>query len=205
MLIMELEQLKNLWQQEPAHQKKDEQLLSLLRRRSRNPIARMKRNLLFELISVIVLYGFTIIYYFIAFHGRMSEVSWFMIGIALFFFIYYFRKNKLLSQMECISCQVRSNLQRQVSTLEKYIQFYLIAGTALIPLTILFFSWIIYLKFPLKQNSVFFPSAAFEWWQTSLVWIGGVCISTILAYYLNKWYVGKLYGNHIRKLKQLLA
>src|ERR1700730_16608389 len=202
---MELEQFKNLWRLETVHHKKDEQLLSFLQRRSNKPIARMKRNLLFELIAVILSYGFAIVYYFFAFQGRMSEVSWFMIGIALFFFVYYFRKNKLLSQMECISCQVRSNLQRQVSTLEKYVRFYLIAGTALIPLTILFFSWLIYVKSPLKPNSVFFHSTAYAWWQTSLAWIAVVCLSTILVYYLNKWYVAKLYGNHIRKLKELLA
>src|SRR4030095_8345346 len=145
---MELDELKNIWQNETAQVKEDEQLKSLMNRRSNNPIAKMKRNLLFELIAIIVLYGFTIAYYAYAFHGKMSEVSWFMIGIALCFFIYYYRKNKWLNELECLSCQVKSNLQKQVSTLEKYVKFYLVSGTALVPLTIVFFSWLIYVKSP---------------------------------------------------------
>jgi hypothetical protein len=202
---MELDQLKNIWQREPAQSKEDEQLISLMSRRSNNPIARMKRNLLFELIAIIVLYGFTIAYYAYAFQGKMHEVSWFMVGIAFCFFIYYYRKNRLLNKMECLTCQVRSNLQRQVNTLEKYVKFYLLAGTALVPLAIFFFTWLIYVKSPTKLVSVFYPSAAYPLWQTILVWLLLVGVSTLLVYYLNKWYVKKLYGNHIEKLKKLLV
>jgi len=202
---MELDQLKDIWQKESSQAKEDEQLKTLMNRRSNNPIARMKRNLLFELIAIIVLYGFTIAYYAYAFHGKMNEVSWFMVGIALCFFVYYFRKNKLLNQMECLSCQVKSNLQKQVNTLEKYVKFYLVAGTALVPLTIFFFSWLIYVKSPRLPQSVFYPSDAYPWWQTAIAWIAFVGIFTVLIYYLNKWYVKKLYGNHIQKLKELLT
>jgi len=201
---MELDELKNIWQNETAQVKEDEQLKSLMNRRSNNPIAKMKRNLLFELIAIIVLYGFTIAYYAYAFHGKMSEVSWFMIGIALCFFIYYYRKNKLLNELECLSCQVKSNLQKQVSTLEKYVKFYLVSGTALVPLTIVFFSWLIYVKSPNKPHTILYYSASYPWWQTVLAWLGLVGITTVLIYYLNKWYVKKLYGNNIQKLKQLL-
>jgi hypothetical protein len=202
---MELDQLKNIWQKESVPGKGSEQVLPMLSRRSNNPIARMKRNLLSELISIIVLYGFTIIYYALAFRGRMSEVSWFMIAIALFFFVYYYRKNKLLNEMECVSCKVKSNLQRQVNMLEKYIRFYLLAGTALIPLTILFFSIILYLKSPVLPSTVFFPGKGYPVWETCITWIVVILISTLLAFYLNKWYVRKLYGKHIQKLKELLA
>ncbi len=201
---MELDQLKKIWQQGPAQTKEDEQLISLLSRRSNNPIARMKRNLLMELIAIIILYGSMIIYYAYAFHGTMSEVSWFMIAIAIFFLIYYYRKNKLLNQMECVACQVRSNLQRQVSTLEKYIKFYLIAGTALAPITILFFAWLINIKFPTKAKSVFYPSDAYPWWQSLIAWAVVVGVFTIIIYYVNAWYVKKLYGNHVQKLRKLL-
>jgi len=202
---MELDQFKSMWQKEASPPKASEHMLPLLSRRSNNPIARMKRNLLVELIAIVVLYGFTIVYYAVAFRGRLNEVSWFMITIALFFFVYYYRKNKLLNEMECVSCQVKSNLERQVKTLEKYIRFYLIAGTVLIPLTILFFSLILYWKLPVIPTSVFFPRKGFPVWETTSAWILVVLVSTVLAYYLNKWYVRKLYGNHVKKLKELLA
>ena len=202
---MELDQLKTIWQNDASQSKEDAQLISIMSRRSNNPIARMKRNLLLELIAIVFLYGLTIAYYAYAFEGKMSEVSWFMIGIALCFFIYYYLKNRLLNKMECLSCQVKSNLQRQVSTLERYVRFYLFAGTALVPLSIVFFSWLIYVKSPMKPKSVLYHSDAYPWWQTILAWVVLVGLSTVIIYYLNKWYVKKLYGNHIIKLKQLLA
>ena len=202
---MELDQLKDIWKKETVQSKEDEQLISLMSRRSNNPIARMKRNLLFELIALIVSYGVTIAYYAYAFQGKMSEVSWFMVAIAFCFFIYYYSKNRLLNKMECLTCQVKSNLQRQVSTLERYVKFYLVSGTALVPLTIFFFAWLLYVKSPSKPISVLYPSTAYPWWQTALVWLALVGICTLLVYYLNKWYVKKLYGNHIQKLKKLLA
>ena len=202
---MELDQLKTIWKNDAAQAKEDAQLISIMSRRSNNPIARMKRNLFFELTAIVVLYGLTIAYYAYAFQGKMREVSWFMIAIALCFFVYYYFKNRLLNKMECLSCQVKSNLQRQVSTLEKYVKFYLIVGTALVPLTIVFFSWLIYVKSPLKPKSILYYSDAYPWWQTMLAWIIIMGISTVFIYYANKWYVKRLYGNHIVKLKQLLA
>lgn len=202
---MELDQLKSIWQKDPTPGKGSEHMLPMLSRRSNNPIARMKRNLHIELIAVVLLYGITIIYYAVAFHGNLSEVSWFMIAIALFFVIYYYRKNKLLNEMECVSCQVKSNLEQQVNTLEKYIRFYLIAGTALIPLTILFFSLILYIKLPKIPTSVFFPREGFPLWETSFAWLAVILISTVVSFYLNRWYVRKLYGKHVQKLRELLA
>jgi 4-hydroxybenzoate polyprenyltransferase len=203
---MELDQLKNIWQKEQSPRKEDKQMLSLLGKRSNNPIARMKRNLFSELIAIIILYGSMIVYYAYAFHGTMSEVSWFLVAIAVFFIIYYYRKNKLLNEMECVACHVKSNLQRQVRTLEKYVQFYLIAGTALGPLTILFFGWVFYIKLPKKTPSVFYPApGTYPWWESGLAWVGLLVVCTILVYYLNVWYVRKLYGKHVQKLKELLA
>jgi len=201
---MELDQLKKIWQQEPSATKEDQQLLQLLRKRSNNPIARMKRNLLFELIAIVALYGATIVYYAYAFHGTMSEVSWFMVVIALSFLLYYYMKNRLLNKMECVACQVKSNLQRQVNTLEKYVKFYLIVGTALAPITIIFFGWLFYIKFPAKTNSIFYLSGNYAWWQTTFAWLIFFIVFTVPIYYVNKWYVKRLYGRHIQKLKELL-
>ena len=107
--------------------------------------------------------------------------------------------------MECLSCQVKSNLEKQTHTLEKYIRFYLIAGTALAPLSLLFFSWLFYTKAPVNvHDSVFYPSPDNPWWKLILAW-GLLCaVLTILLYFINKWYVRKLYGKHVEKLKEVL-
>jgi hypothetical protein len=123
---MELEKWKDIWKEEGQEPSNDAQKLrSLLDKKSNSPVAKMKRNLRVELWFVIITYGAMILFYFLAFKGRMSAVSWFMLFIGLLFVIYFQRKNKLLTEMECLSCEVKSNLQRQTTTLEKYIRIYL--------------------------------------------------------------------------------
>src|SRR5687767_7979206 len=152
---MELDNLKEVWKgwdEKQIPSSTSAEILGMVNKKSQSPIAKMKRNLLLELILVIVLYGACITYYFFAFEGKLTEISWFMLGMALFFIGYYYRKNKLLNEMQCVSCQVKSNLQRQVSTLEKYVRFYLIAGTLLVPVAALFFVWLIYEKMPVPRK-----------------------------------------------------
>ena len=140
---MELEQLKNIWTGETGPQgKKDEYLLSLLNKPSNSPIDKMKRNLRSELIAVIILYASAVIYYFFAFEGKLVELSWFMLLLGLSFVFYYYRKNKLLNNMQCVACRVKSNLELQLGTLEKYVRLYLVVGSVAFPVAMLIVGYV---------------------------------------------------------------
>jgi len=203
---MELDQFKTLWQQDIPDGKTDRQAVrELLTRKSNSAVSRMKRNLRIELWLIITTYGGTILFYFLAWKGKLSEVAWFLLFVGLVFIIYYNRKNKLLNEMECLNCQVRNNLKRQVSLLDKYVRFYLIGGTLLIPVALIFFGWVLHEKLPSRfGSSIFYPSPGNPLWKAILAWSLLSFAVTILFYYLNRWYVRKLYGNHIRKLKTIL-
>ena len=129
---MELDQLKELWQQQEP-EKVSGNLRNFLGKKSRGPIAKMKRNLLYELIVVIITYGVAAMYFFIASDGLLNSLAWVYIILAVIFIVYFIMKNKLLNEMECMACQVKSNLSKQVTTLEKYVRYYMIVGTALFP------------------------------------------------------------------------
>ena len=204
---MELDQWKEIWKEEGESPSNDARKLKLLlEKKSKSPVAKMKRNLKIELWLIIISYGAMIMFYFIAFKGQLSEVSWFMLFIGLLFVAYYQRKNKLLSEMECLSCQVKSNLQKQTTTLEKYIRFYLIAGTALAPVSLLFFAWLFNVKRRTNTNyNILYPSPDNPLWKVALAWVVLTVIITILFYFMNKWYVRKLYGKHVEKLKEVLS
>ena len=204
---MEPDQWKEIWKEEGESPSNDlKKLQMLLEKKSKSPVAKMKRNLKIELWLIIISYGAMILFYFIAFKGQLSEVSWFMLFIGLLFVAYYQRKNKLLSEMECLSCQVKSNLQKQTTTLEKYIRFYLIAGTALAPVSLLFFAWLFNVKRRTNTNyNILYPSADNPVWKVALAWVLLTVIITILFYFMNKWYVRKLYGKHVEKLKEVLS
>jgi hypothetical protein len=216
---MELDSLKTLWQDLDAntsHADSDEHILSMLRKRSQSPIAKMRRNLLWELIALVVLYSATIWYYVSAWGGRYWEIGGLLFLVGAFCLFYYYRKNKLLSDMQCVVCEVKSNLQRQLVTLEKYVNFYFIAGTLLTPLVYFASGLIVFFKTPqarsispdlrsqLSDSTVnLIPHIVNHRFFTAFVVIGVVL--AIGSYFLNRWYVNKLYGQHIEKLKDLLG
>jgi Flp pilus assembly protein TadB len=202
---MELEQLKNIWTNDTGpRDKKNEDLLQLLSKPSNSPIAKMKRNLRWELVAVIILYGLTVIYYFFAFEGKMVELSWFMMAIGVFFVIYYYRKNKLLNEMQCVACRVKSNLELQLKTLEKYVRFYLVAGNILFPLSLLFVGYIGFFVYPERLNTpkTLLQSPAMQ--NLAIKYAVVIVFLSIGVFFLNKWYVNRLYGRHIKKLKEIL-
>lgn len=201
---MELEQLKGMWKEQDAVSPSLE-VQPLLGKKSKSPIAIMKRHLNIELLFVIVSYGLIIAFYLIAYSGKFAVVAAMYIIIGMLFCLYYYKKYKLLKDMECMACQVKSNLGQQVKTLEKYVRFYLLAGTAILPIFIIFFYWFEYTFIPPGRPHIFLlPSETVGLGKSLgslLLWIIG---STVIGYYVNKWYVKKLYGKHVDQLKLML-
>lgn len=199
---MELDSLKDIWRdldQEASHQKDDQQIIRILHKRSQSPIARMKRNLLLELIAVVVLYSLTIWYFLQTSGGGYREIAVILFVVGVLFIFYYSKKNRLLGQMQCVTCEVRSNLQQQLKTLEKYVQFYFVGGTILTPVTYFVTGVIVLLK---HADGDFV--AEFTRSEEYAIFITIGLLLTVGTYFLNKWYIKKLYGQHIRRLKELL-
>ncbi len=205
---MDLDQLKDIWREldEPISEKGGRQeILDLLKKRSQGPIARMKRNLQAELILVIISYSAVITHYFVSFGEEFHPVAWFLLAIAVFFLVYCYRKHRLLNEMQNVSGQVKLHLERQVSTLEKYVRFYLLAASALVPVCLAFFGWIYYqeVQDPSAQ-SIFYASETNPMWQAVVAWSVLTLAFTAAVYFATVWLLNKLYGNNIRKLKNII-
>jgi hypothetical protein len=204
---MELDNLKYVWKRleldipAPDH---NDQILEMIARRSLDPVAKMKRNLLIELVLAILFYAPLTIWYVFDFNGKLPEVSGFLLLILLLFIVYYYRKYKLLNQMQNISYPLKENLEHQIGTLEKYLRVYLIMGL-LIPLCILFLGVLMYVKLPQPSGPTwFYADPTRPLWKVALLWIGMLVVASIFIYFADRWYVNKLYRGHIRKLKALL-
>jgi hypothetical protein len=196
---MELETLKAIWKEQdvlPDAAISREELLILLQKRSHGPIDRMRRNLRKEALLMIVSYSFCILIYLVAFDGMMSSVAWLFVGLLVFFFVYYYRKNQLLKKMQCVSCEVRSNLAGQLKTLRKYLRFYFWSSTLIVPISL-------FISFEIAMSSRS-PLDPVSWWRKVLLLFGFGCVLTVAVYFLNCWYIHKLYGRHVRKLQDLL-
>lgn len=199
---MELEQWKDVWKKQ--EDSPTPSLREMLGKPSNSPIAKMKRNLILELIAVLISFGVVVVYYLTAYKGKFQEVGWMYLGMMILFVVYFVFKFRLLTKMECMACEVKSNLFKQVNTLEKYVRFYLITGTALIPMVILFFYAFSWIHFPEGRGLFLQPSNSTSL-LTSVLILLLVCVtSTIGMYYINKWYIRKLYGNQIERLKKML-
>ena len=204
---MELDALKEIWQdagEKNGLKPGNTEILDMLNKSSKSPVAKMIHNVLVEMILVIVLFGGVAIFYFIAFKGRFNSVAWLYIVTACLSTWYYYRKWKLLHSMQCVACQVKSNLQLQVNTLEKYIRFYLIVGTAIVPFLFIFLGVLFFYNFPSGRFDPLFPplyTASVKKWA---IWVLSQSAFTALVYVVNRFYVNKLYGRHIRKLKELV-
>ena len=203
---MELDELKNIWNDKPGATAGAGKISTMLGKQSHNPIEKMKRNLRMELVIVFFTVGAVAVYFFIAFGSEYSIIGWVYAMLVVLFCYYFFRKNKLLNEMECTSCRVKSNLELQLKTLERYVRFYLVSGTAIIPILFIFLGVVLYYKKPtLIGKTILFPSTTNPVWKFLLAWLVLLTVSTMIMWVLNRGYVEKLYGRHIRRLKQLLA
>jgi uncharacterized integral membrane protein len=206
---MELEHLRHAWsnisEKAAAQQSSAQQIRGMLRHKSLGVINTIKRNLLYELVAVVVLFGASIIFYYNYMEGRLHEIAWYMLAVALCFIAYYYFKNKLLNQMKASGDNVRTNLEKNIAVLEKYTRFYLLAGTALMPLTLLFIMVLFFVKFKDEPHtSIFFPSPQNPAIVAVLSWLVMITMLTFFIYHANVWYVRRLYGNHINRLRSLL-
>lgn len=214
---MELDSLKDIWKnldEEDLQPGREVPILSMLQKRSQSTIARLKRNLNRELIAVLIIYSLTI-WYIVTYQRLYSELAVLLALVGGAFLFYYYRKNKLLKQMQCVACEVRSNLKQQLSTLEKYVRFYFVAGTILTPLAY-FAAGVIILFHEVTPSLSDLPVEA----QTSVsnmpiaatvsnhrffvLFISIGVVLTVGSYFLNRWLINKMYGQHIEKLKDLL-
>ena len=197
---MELEKLKELWDdsRNSSIPINEEELNQILNKRSRRPIAIIKRNLKLEVAFGILSYCFFI---WVVSNQAVSIILYFdvilLVVAGILYSIYVFYKNKLLKKMECMSCEVKSNLSLQLGFLEKLVKLYFKVGNIFVLLTYLIAGAIGYATSEGKTVSIphFLEVLIF-------IFIGAVLF--IINYYFSRWYLFTLYGKHIQKLKNIL-
>jgi hypothetical protein len=197
---MELEKLKELWVDSTNSSLPidEEGLSKILNQSSRRPIALIKRNLKLEVLFVILLYGFLIWLILNQVDSNILYVDIILLVLAGILFCFYaFYKNKLLNKMECVGCEVKSNLSLQLKSLEKLVKLYFKVGNIGIVFVYLIAGTISYIE--AEGDTVHFPHVLE---LVIFITIGAVLF--IISYYFSRWYLFQLYGKHIQKLKNIL-
>ncbi|MFN6228293.1 MAG: hypothetical protein ACK4YH_08195 [Bacteroidota bacterium] len=197
---MELRKLKELWDGSsnssiPINEK---ELNQILNKRSRRPIAIIKRNLKLEMAFGILFYCFFI---WIVSNQAVSIILYFdiilLVVAGILYSIYVFYKNQLLKKMECMSCEVKSNLSLQLGFLEKLVKLYFKVGNIFVLLTYLIAGAIGYITSESETDSI-------PHYLEIMIFITIGAVLFLINYYFSRWYLFTLYGKHIQKLKNIL-
>jgi hypothetical protein len=193
---MELDNLKAIWKEQEPPPGLQPDLQRVLHMRSRGHIARMRRNVRIEALAMLLSYIPCIILYMVWFDGRLWYLSLMMSLILVVYWIYFLKKDRLLKKMQCVTCEVRSNLTRQVDILGKYLRFYLWTTTLVIVIS--WFVAYLAIRYSLHLKGIPIP----QWLEPLLIVLVIPC--SVGLHFLNKRYFNKLYGRDAQKLRDLL-
>jgi hypothetical protein len=197
---MELDNLKELWNgsNNSSTHLNEEGLRQILSHSSRSPIALMKRNLLLEVILMILGYGFFIWLISSEVDSTLLYLDTVLFVIVGILFIIYARiKYKQLNAMECVSCEVKSNLTLQVKSLEKLVKLYFLAGNISMIFVYLLAGTLGYLE---AEGEIVSTPEPLE----ILIFLSIGAVLALGNYFLGRWYLFTLYGKHINKLKTII-
>ena len=197
---MELDDLKNIWQKSDLYKpRREEEITDMLNGRSKSIIARLRRNVWFELVFTII-GGMLLLYYVFSIPSPSFRTAFVLVLLSfLLYIIYYLKKIKLLNRVEGSPGNVRANLERLVHDLDAFLRFYYRSYTLLYPGYLLLIVILAIADLGLDQ----FLESLREW-RTVAYLLFLVLLSVALSFWISKWYLGKLYGTHLQKLRGLL-
>ena len=198
---MELEELKSIWKSsEPGFQPKDEtEIASMLTGRSLSIIDKLKRSVWLELIFTVVVSVGLLIY---ALTLPAGALKWTSISILLTFLaytFYYVKKLILLNRFHPGNENIRANLISLIDSLSGYLKFYKRSYTLLYPIFFCLFLLFISIE---RGTEKFIENLS----KPATI-INVLCMAALyyfLSTWFTNWYLKKLYGNHLEKLKGLL-
>lgn len=198
---MELEYLKSIWKNsEPSFQPKDEQEIALmLRGKSMSIIDKLKRSVWFELIFTIVVSIGLLVYALSLKQGAMKWTSISLLLMCLAFTIYYIKKLTLLRRFHGGNENLRDSISLLINNLTSYLKFYKNSYAILYPVY-----FVLGLSFGAIERGPEKYFAFLSQPRTILYLILMAALFFFISTWIASWYLKKLYGNHLDKLKNLL-
>jgi len=198
---MELEELKSIWKNsEPVFQPKDEkEIATMLKGKSISIVDKLKRNVWFELVITIVAAVALLVYALSLPTGSFKWISISLILMCLAFTFVYVKKIILLNRFNPANETIRENLVSLIDSLTSYVKFYKRSYTILYP---------VYFCVGLLFAGIERGAEAFFQNMMGPRSILLTALSVLVYFSCTKvadWYLKKLYGNHLDKLKNLLS
>jgi hypothetical protein len=197
----ELDDLKSIWKQQPPDfdKKNTEEITRMLQGRSTSIVSKLKRSVWFELAFTVVCAIALAAY---GLYAKSGQLAWMVLTLSVIFVVYityYVKKLNLLNRYAPDRGNLKTNIENLVQGLSAYLSFYKRSYTLLYPVFFL-----IGLLFGALDAG--WDNFVHRFTQTGfLIWF--IVVTTLFmvgVYKITDWYLKKLYGNHLEKLKDLL-
>ena len=205
---MELDELKYQLKNKLATDHADrsaEDIASLLTKKTGSVIGKLKRSLWIEIwccVFVILAFGYI---------GLTSKYQSFRIYFSVFtllsigflFLLFYLLKRT--TQLGGTILPVKRNLQTIVDIIEEFMKRYFQFTMALIPICFIFSFLLVYNEpKPMPEAERFAKHLFSSTWQVISFVVIYMLALAVGIYYFAKWYLKKLYGNYVAKLKECI-
>lgn len=197
---MELDDLKDIWKKSgPEFRAKDKTELALmLQGRSTSIVDKLKRNVWIELILTFVASLVLIGYALTLPSGTMRWTSVSSVALFSVYSIYYIKKLLLLNRFNPAEENLKTHIDRLIMSLSSFLKFYKRSYNILYPT---FFVLILVFMAIERGATDFMDSIRRPYMIIYLLLSSGFYYFVSTAF--TNWYLKKLYGNHLDKLKSL--
>jgi hypothetical protein len=186
--------------------KSEEDIKQLLHTKTNHIIHKIIRSLNFEIYSSL--------FFLLAFLGTgiLSKYSSiriyfgsFGILILAFLVVLYFLKQKT-KKLSTSTLSVKQNLTELHILLTEFMKRYMQFTMGLLPIALIFSGYLGYSDATTGTNQDLYNSIPTFSSPKNLLWftIGYLVILFVAVYYFTKWYLNKLYGKHLKQLKELI-
>ncbi|HRJ29956.1 MAG TPA: hypothetical protein PLV21_18055 [Cyclobacteriaceae bacterium] len=195
----ELDDLKSIWKQQSGYEAKNEaEIIEMLSKRSNTLIHKLKRSVWFELIFTLACMLVLGTYSVTLKGGALMWTILSLLVLLLSFTLYYVKKIILLNQYDAGHENLKDNLNHLLLRLDAYMKFYKRSYSILYPL---FFA--LGLLFGALESGF---DRFIEKFEKPMYTLSFIILSVVFmagVYKITDWYLKKLYGNHIEKLRSL--
>lgn len=201
---MELDDLKGAWKQQAQQTANkllsEDELLSMLRSKATNSIDSLKRSVLFELWSTVLFLVVCMVVGFATADHSVRQISMIAVFLSCGFGYYYYKKLSLLKNLNVESKPIKETLSNLITQFEKFLRFYRWGYNILIPFALFIGAFAGY-----KASS---EKDVIQIISDIPMWITLIAILVPIAVLFNfgmKWYLKRLYGNHLSRLRSILG
>ena len=194
---MELDDLKNTWQQTPPNKNLNTDIMEIIQHKSYGPLAALKRTFRKQIVLMLLLPFFLVMVNSQDIQGVFTSILfWSYVAFCIYIIAFAYHNYSIVSKMENMDAMVKTNLEQQVLLLEKRANW----EVSNLRIILLFFIILVEVV-PYVQHY-----RMLDKWHSlpAAVRFGLYAVLLLLQYFLNKRIKQRKVGRHIDYLKELL-